>query len=192
MRSSAKPFVAAAQTVPEPGDPAHGAIVVMNAFLRALARGNRQTCIRLCEPRWARRPETVALLKEALAAAPPVRWKFEELYTPDSWRPGRSLPWVLAELPVTHETDRGEEVVPTVLRAVQNGGVWQIDRLQWVEDPEPQLDDVFAALFANAAPAPERVVLDCPRCSRKLRVPGDRGRLRVTCPGCKNVQWYTP
>lgn len=194
VRSPARRVVAPAKPVPVPADPAQGAIVVMNAFLRALARGNRKTCMRLCEPHWAQRRETVALIDEALSAAPPVRWKFEELYTPTSWRPGRSLPWVLAELPVTHLTDRGEEIVPTVLRAVQNRGVWQIDRLQWAENPEPRFVNSLADLFPEGfpIPIPVRVVIDCPRCSRKLRVPGDKGRLRVTCPGCKNVQWYTP
>lgn len=186
-----------------PTDPTHEGIDAMNEFLRALAHHDMPRFFALCDPHWVRRPEISQFIRDTLAAAPPVSWSFEEVYVPSDWHPAHPLPWVMAELPVTFQSDAGWEDVPTVLRAVQNNGGWQIDHLEWYHQPEPDppaeslADIAFPFDFpifveADASPAPERVILDCPRCSRKLRVPGDKGRLRVTCPGCKNVQWYTP
>jgi len=38
----------------------------------------------------------------------------------------------------------------------------------------------------SVVPAPSRTVIQCPACSRKLRVPAGGGRLRVTCPSCRH------
>lgn len=33
----------------------------------------------------------------------------------------------------------------------------------------------------------EHVIATCPTCKKKMRVPGDKGKIRVTCPGCKGT-----
>lgn len=33
----------------------------------------------------------------------------------------------------------------------------------------------------------EHVIATCPTCKKKMRVPGDKGKIRVTCPGCKGA-----
>lgn len=33
----------------------------------------------------------------------------------------------------------------------------------------------------------EHVIVTCPTCKKKMRVPGDKGKIRVTCPGCKGT-----
>jgi ABC-type thiamine transport system substrate-binding protein len=35
-------------------------------------------------------------------------------------------------------------------------------------------------------------VIECEQCHTKLRVPTNRGSLKVTCPKCKNVFDWTP
>jgi hypothetical protein len=35
------------------------------------------------------------------------------------------------------------------------------------------------------------ILIDCPKCARKIGIPGDSGTIHVTCPGCRE-QWDWP
>lgn len=37
-----------------------------------------------------------------------------------------------------------------------------------------------------------KAVISCPHCQKSTRVPTDRGRLRVSCPACRQVWIFTP
>jgi acyl carrier protein len=38
----------------------------------------------------------------------------------------------------------------------------------------------------------EKVVIPCPKCAQKLRAPGNRGKLTLTCPKCKHSWQWVP
>jgi predicted nucleic-acid-binding Zn-ribbon protein len=93
------------------------------------------------------------------------------------------------------------ETIPAVVRSELFGDAWLISALEWGSAPEEPMEvfeadevvgvsDIFSDIFSSQAFGP--VVIDCARCGQKLSVPIDKGRLRVTCPKCTNVQWFEP
>lgn len=54
-------------------------------------------------------------------------------------------------------------------------------------------DDVVVGLDkARILKLVDHRVVECPQCQTKLRVPIDRGSIKVTCPKCQNVFDWTP
>ena len=39
---------------------------------------------------------------------------------------------------------------------------------------------------------PEKVIIDCPKCSQQLRAPNNLGQLKLTCPSCQFWWLWTP
>lgn len=183
---------------PPPADPFSEAQVAAHSFLVSLTDRDWDELCAWCEPTWAADPGTEALLHQAFEAALPLSWAFRESYVPETWVPDSPLPWVVFELVVTFDMgDRRYESIPTVIRVTQTEAGWRISHLEWesaasdepempvLELPMGDLSDIFAEIFGP-------VVITCARCEQKLSIPGDRGRLRVTCPKCHNVQWFDP
>lgn len=201
FRAASEPRAPAAP----PPDPVDQAVGVIHCFLDALARRDLDALTPLCDIEWAMRPETAELMDHTLVAAPPVSWAFKELHAPEEWVAGRPLPWLIAELAVTFDLGGRYEVISAVLRTVLTRYGWQLDYLWWgaAAEPEPE-PEVFAdfnqllsslgqeAFVIPEAAVPEHAVIECARCGQKLRVPTSKGRLRVTCRRCSNVQWYAP
>ena len=192
-------------------DPVEESAAVMDSFLRALADRDVDTWFSLCERTWAIQNDTGELLNNTLSSAPPISWAFTELYVPEDWAAGAWLPWLVAELAVTFDVGGRYETIPAVLRAISTRQGSRIDYLWWGEtatpEPEPSADpgatvfpdldpEDFWNLFGQQASeidfGPPTAVIECARCGQKLRVPADKGRLRVTCRKCANVQWYVP
>lgn len=184
------------------------AVTVMHAFLMAVAQRDADSLYALAAPRWTVLPETAELFDRTWGAAPPVDWSFDQVYVPADWA-GGTPEWVYAELTVTFDVETGYESIPAVLRTCPSADGWQVDYLDWgfagpeaepepEPEPEPQalgfeslqfrsLADLFQPTVVDAAE-----VVECAGCGQFLRVPTHKGRLRVSCPKCGNVQWYTP
>jgi len=62
--------------------------------------------------------------------------------------------------------------------------------VQSLENGHLSLSEVYQLveqLFSDTPIAqPIKVVIDCPNCSQKLRVPSNLGQLNLTCPKCKH------
>jgi hypothetical protein len=190
------------QTPPPPAtDPISEAEGAVSGFLTALAERDSDTLWSWCEPTLAQDPNTMALLEASWDAAAPVSWSFRERYVPSDWTPHAVLPWVVFDLVVTFDTGEGRyETIPAVLRSDRFGDGWLISYLEWESAPEEpievlesdevvDLSDIFSDIFSSQV---FPVVIDCARCGQQLSVPVDKGRLRVTCPTCKNVEWFDP
>jgi hypothetical protein len=190
---------------PAPVSPTDEAVLVVDSFFRAIAARDVGALTEICDAVWEVQPGTAELIQELLDASPPVSWAVDAVLVPDDWRIGFPLAWVLTELAVTFGTrETGFETIPGVVRVTAQPEGWRIDYLEWHElqqpEPGPEPDtgiswfDAASPLFEEFAlqPPPGPVVVVCARCAQKLCVPGDRGRLRVTCPRCSNVQWYVP
>jgi hypothetical protein len=192
VRSAFEPRAPAAPV----SDPVQDAINVMDGFLRAVAARDMDAFTSLCDVEWAMLPETAELMDHTLAAAPPLSWAFKEVLAPEGWVQGRPLPWLVAELAVTFDLGGRYEVIPAVLRTIPTDAGWQVDYLWWGESATPDPNSIdLSRIFGFEPPVfeiPTTAVIDCARCGQKLRVPADKGRLRVTCRRCSNVQWYTP
>lgn len=192
---------------PPTSDPLSEAQATINGFLTALAARDWDALGTWCDPDWVENPDNAAVIDNTLEAAPPLSWAFRESYVPDTWFPGTHLPWVLAELLVTFDLGDGQyATVPGVFQASQSLNGWLVSYLEWqstesdVSEPaEPEEDvlnpypfsDPFSSIF-DSFQALGPAVLVCAGCGQKLSVPSDQGRLRVTCPKCRNVQWFEP
>ena len=44
----------------------------------------------------------------------------------------------------------------------------------------------------NTYPLDNKIVIRCPKCKNKLRVPLDKGKIAVSCPLCHNEFKYNP
>lgn len=185
--------------VAPPTDPVAEAQGAMDAFLNALHHRDTESMVLLCEPYWGEQPDTATLLDATLASAPPVSWGFQTLHVPDDWRIGEVLPWLVAELVVTFDIGNGFETIPAAMRAVNGAYGWRIDWLEWgAPEPAPVevvSEDAFGSLSdffdVHYRPATHDTVT-CANCAQRLRVPTNKGRLRVRCPRCSNSQWYQP
>lgn len=181
-------------------DPVAEAQEVIDAFLSALQHRDTESMVLLCEPYWGEHPDTATLLDTTLASAPPVSWGFRTLHVPGDWTSGEVLAWLVADLVVTFDIGNGGfETIPAGMRAVNGAYGWRIDWLEWgVPEPAPvevaseemfgSLSDFFDIEYLPAT----RDTVTCANCAQQLRVPTDKGRLRVSCPRCSNSQWYQP
>jgi hypothetical protein len=205
VRSAFAPRTPAAPTI----DPVEEAAVVMGGFLQALADRDVDACLSFCDVAWSVQDDTCDLMNHTLSSAPPVSWAFTELHVPETWIAGAWLPWLVAEMVVTFDVGDGRfEPLPAVLRAVHTEQGPRINYLWWGESVEPEPEPaaeldfsqiaaedfsaIFGQLFPAVDPQPVTAIVECARCGQKLRVPTDKGRLRVTCRKCANVQWYVP
>ena len=190
---------AEAADAPSPVDPLQEAAGVIDHFLRAVANRDWETLTHLCEAGWAMQPDTAALMDHTFSSARPVSWAFTETYVPDWWTPEYELPWLIAEMVVTFDLEEGSyETIPAGLRAVFTDAGWQVDPLAW-GGAESGMEPAVAFPANEAVALPDEViahpaneVIVCPRCGQRLSVPSDKGRLRVTCSSCGNLQWYPP
>jgi hypothetical protein len=185
---------------PAPVDPVSEAQGVVDAFLSALRDRDPESMAFLCDPSWGGHPGTAALMDATLAAAPPVSWHFRTLHVPGDWSSGDELAWLVADLVVTFDVGGGGyETIPAGMRAVNGVDGWRIDWLEWgaaeaspMEEQPVAISESLSDFFdLQYLPAGDEIVT-CARCEQQLRVPTDKGRLRVTCPKCKNSQWYQP
>lgn len=201
-----------AAIAPPPPDPVDVAAGMIHGFLQAIQDRSLEACWDHCEAEWAQDPATVDLITHTMRSARPVAWGFREVKAPEGWRPGKRLRYLDADVAVTFDTEPGYETIHARIIAVRVASrQYRIAHLEWIDpqppppaEPQPLAspehawsapqDDfsaIMAELFAAQRPPPEAELV-CAGCRGRMRVPADKGQLRVTCRRCGNVQWFQP